>query len=294
MTEMTTQASDAQEPKHRSGKPLACGMLLLILVGVSFALSMWFWGREPHGPIESLSVIDDTRVVVLRKGFEERGYTHLGVWTAAGDMLWSEALFGVQEDPEISVSDELVLALVTEARGNPALHAFDMETGEFRWKVQQEPEGEPSVWRRTLAVGDTVAWLMGPGRTVRVIELATGEVRATVEPEEPSDPLYVQVSGDRLQLVAVGTRSAVVDARGAVELVDYPDADERPAPMLREGEELCFGHESVQCRRVPGLLGYARGDGVVWVHGETELGVLDATDLSVISGPFQVGELTER
>jgi len=278
--------------KRRSGKPVAIGMLVLILGGVAFALSMWFWGREPHGPIETIAAVDDTHVAVLRKGFEERGYTHVGVWTAEGDMLWSEALFGVQDDPGLSVSDELVLVLVTEARGNPALHAFDRETGEFRWKVEQDPAGEASSWRSALQVGETVAWLMGPGRKIQIVDLSTGEVRATVEPEAPSDSLYEQADGDRLVLVGLGGAVGYVGTEGVLE--DGSDPPPQGVPMLRDGERLCVGHPATRCRRIAGLGGYARGDDVVWIHGETELGRLKADDLDRLDGPFEVGELTDR
>jgi len=292
MTETASQAP-TKKRERRSGKPLAIGVLVLICGGVAFALSMWFWGREPHGPIETIAVVDDARVAVLRQGFEERGYTHLGVWNAAGDMIWSEALFGVQDDPELSVTSELVLLLVTEARGNPALHAFDLETGQFRWKVEQDPEGEPSVWGEQLQVGDSVAWLMGPGREIRVIDLDDGEVRATVTPEEPERAAYTSVAADRLQLVAVGASSVVVDARGELDSTEYPTA-EHATPMTHDGDALCLGHPPELCREIPGLTGYAAAGDVVWIHNELELGVLKANDLSLISGPFQVGELTER
>ncbi len=291
MTESTQPKS--KRPERRSGKPLAIGMLVLIFCGVAFALSMWFWGREPHGPIDTIAVADDTHAAVLRQGFEERGYTHLGVWTADGQMVWSEALFGVQDDPELSVTDDLVLVLVTEARGNPALHAFDRETGEFRWKVEQPVEGEPSAWGQSLAVGESVAWLMGPGREIRVVELEGGEVRATVTPEQPEEAAYVSVADDRLTLVAVGAQSTVVDARGELELTDYPAAP-RATPITLEGDELCLGHPPDRCRRIAGLTGFASDGEVVWIHGELELGVLKADDLSHVSGPFEVGELTAR
>lgn len=289
----TRKDSKHSRPKRRSGKALAIGMLVLIFVGVAFALSMWFWGREPHGPIETVAVVDETRVAVLRQGFEERGYTHIGVWNADGTMTWSEALFGVQDDPQLSVTDELVLVLVTEARGNPALHAFALETGEFRWKVEQAIEGEPSAWGQALAVGDSVAWLMGPGREIRVVDLEDGEVRATVTPEQPDEVAYVAVVDDVLQLVAIGAPTTTVDARGELATTDYPAA-QRATPTTREGDELCLGHPPDRCRTIAGLAGYAIGDDVVWIHSERELGVLKADDLSLISGPFEVGELTAR
>ena len=287
-----TETPQPTSPKRRSGKPVAIGLLLLIFGGVAFALSMWFWGREPHGPIETIAAIDDTRVAVLRKGFEERGYTHVGVWTAEGEMLWSEALFGVQDDPGLSASDGLVLVLLTEARGNPALHAFDRETGEFRWKVDQDPTGEARVWRSALRVGATVAWLMGPGRQIRIIDLSTGAVRATVEPEAPADPLYEQAEGDLLVLVGSGGAVAYVGTESVLEV--GPDPRPQGPPLLRDGERLCVGHPVARCRRVAGLEGYARADDVVWIHGETELGRLRVEDLALLTGPFEVGELTGR
>lgn len=288
--------SDSTGTPHaprRSGKPVAIGLMVLILGGVAFALSMWFWGREPKGPIEAVAAIDDGRAAVLRKGFEERGYTHVGVWNAEGQMLWSEALFGVQDEPELSVAGGLVLLMVTEARGNPALHAFDRETGEFRWKVQQGPEAEPSAWGKVLQVGETVAWLTGPGREIRVIDLDDGEVRATVRPEEPETVAYTWVEGDQLQLVGVGSASMAVDANGELTRVEFPAANAALA-VSRDGDQLCLGHPPERCRRISGLKGYALGDGVVWIHSETELGVLRATDLGHVSGPLQVGELVDR
>jgi len=280
-------------PKKRSGKRAAIGLMALIIGGVVFALSMWFWGQEPKGPIEAIAVVDDTQVAVLRKGFEERGYTHLGVWNAAGEMLWSEALFGLQEEPELSVTGELVLVLVTEARGNPALHAFDRQTGEFRWKVQQPIEEEPSAWGSVLHVGESVAWLTGPGREIQVVDLEDGEVRATATPDRPETAAYALVDGDRLQLVGLGEESVAVDAQGEVTAVPFPGDQDR-APLGRDGEELCQGHPPERCRRIPRMEGFAAAEDVVWIHSETQLGVLDATDLSWLSGPLEVGELVER
>jgi len=292
---MSEEANTAGTPHapRRTGKPAAIGLMVLIVGAVAFALSMWFWGREPKGPIEAVAAIDDGRAAVLRKGFEERGYTHVGVWNAEGQMLWSEALFGVQDEPELSVTDELVLLMVTEARGNPALHAFDRETGEFRWKVQQDPEGEPSAWGKVLQVGETVAWLTGPGREIRVIDLDDGEVRATVRPEEPETVAYASVDGDQLQLMGLGTESVAVDARGETTRLEFPSAQDRPT-LTRDGEQLCLGHPPERCRRIPGLRGFAVGEGVVWIHSETALGVLDAVDLSPKAGALEVGELSER
>jgi hypothetical protein len=289
----TTEPAGATRAPRRSGKPVAIGLLVLILGGAVFALSMWSWGREPKGPIEAIAAIDDDRVAVLRKGFEERGYTHIGVWTADGEMRWSEALFGVQDEPELTATGELVLVLVTEARGNPALHAFDRETGEFRWKVQQGPGEEPSTWGRALEVGQSVAWLMGPGRRIRVVDLSDGEVRATLSPEEPETVAYTWVDGDRLQLVGVGSTSMAVDASGELTRVDFPATD-AAAPVTRDGDQLCLGHPPERCRRIPELKGHAIGDGVVWIHSETELGVLGATDLGVRAGSLEVGELETR
>lgn len=290
---MTETIDAPASAPRRSGKPLAIGLLVLIAGGVAFALSMWFWGREPHGPIAALAPVDGSRVAVLRQGFEERGYTHLGVWNAEGEMVWSEALFGVQDDPGLSVAADRVLVLVTEARGNPALHAFDLETGAFEWKVAQEPEGAPSSYGASLAVGETVAWLLGPGRTIRVVDLASGEVRATVEPAAPADVAYVLPEGDRLALVGLGSEGAAIDRDGGVEpLSDYPES--RVMPMTRDGDQLCLGHPPERCRRVEGLEGYAAGDGVVWIHSQEEIGVLRAEDLAHLSGSLQVGELRDR
>ena len=185
------------DPGRRSGKGLAIGLLVLIAGGVAFALGMWFWGREPHGPITHIAGLDDDQVAVVRQGFEERGYTHLGVWAADGDMVWSEALFGVQDDPGLTVTDELVLVQVTEARGNPALHAFDRETGEFRWKVEQDPA---AVDRYTLHADEEQAWFVGPDGEATVVELPAGTVRegasVPASPEAAEEAVYRE--GERL------------------------------------------------------------------------------------------------
>ena len=169
-------ATSAARPSGTNGRVVAVGLVLFLLAGVTFALGMWWWGRDPRGPIQTIGGIDADHCVVVRLGFEERSYTHVGVWRADDVMVWSEALFGVQDDPGLVAAGDLVLVLVTEARGNPALHAFDRRTGEFRWKVEQR---EP-LSADPLRPGDGVVTFVDADGSGRVIDLSDGSVRETL------------------------------------------------------------------------------------------------------------------
>ena len=65
--------------KRVSGKPVAIIVVLLLALGAATAVTLWFRGRVPSGPISAIVGIDADRAALLRQGFEERGYTHLVV-----------------------------------------------------------------------------------------------------------------------------------------------------------------------------------------------------------------------
>jgi hypothetical protein len=268
MSDATAETSPARAAptehaatRRRSGKPLAIGLLVLIVGGVAFGLGMWHWGREPKGPIQAVAAIDASEVAVLRQGFEERGYTHLGVWTADGEMRWSEALFGIQENPDPTVAGDLVLVLVTEARGNPALHAFDRETGEFRWKVAQPLDATHAA--DPLRATEETAWLVDADGAWQAVSLSDGTLDESAGPPRERAPRLAFRDGDSIC------------------------AQITPTDGIREGR--------ARCRTVPAMRGYDATDEVIWVFSETGLTVLDRETLEVLGGePLGTMGIEER
>ena len=167
-----------------SGQRFVLGFVAFVVVAVVGAITIWFLRKDPHGPVIA-QVEHGGATYMLRQGYEERGYVHL-MRVEQGEPVWSEALYGIEADPALTVTGNRVLVRAREARGHAELHAFDLD-GEFVWRggrnQHESPEGNPAFCDHPLWVRDGVVFYVhasGP-REVIVLDLESGEERARVE-----------------------------------------------------------------------------------------------------------------
>ncbi len=187
------------------------------------AVGLWYMGKDPKGPILTIAAIDGEQAAVLRRGFEERGYIHLVVVDREGDARWSEALFGVLDPPSVAAAGGQVFVRVSEARGNPALHAFDVETGAFAWKADPaDPAAEPvSFGAPSLFATEEAIWeLAGQDPVVVSVFDLAGELkrRLSITPAAEGAAHDAWVADDALVL-RVGDRWSQIDSEGAERML---------------------------------------------------------------------------
>ncbi|MBX3251786.1 MAG: PQQ-binding-like beta-propeller repeat protein [Myxococcales bacterium] len=221
--------------KRVRGRFVVIGLIALVASVATFALTMWFGGREPRGPIQAMRPLGGGEVALLRRGFEERGYTHLVVWSIERGQHWSEALFGVPEHPSLTHvrqgEVDLVALRAREARGHVEIHAFDRRTGRFAWRggrathenPTEHPGGLPAFAERSLLVGDGVLFVVHGGDAVEVVILGLedGEERARVE--LPADP----EGADAARSAAVVEGALIVSTGSSVHRVGPDGAHAR-------------------------------------------------------------------
>ncbi|MCU0677322.1 MAG: hypothetical protein MUE69_31600 [Myxococcota bacterium] len=185
---MTDKTSPAPNKRVR-GPFVVLGLATVILSVFGFAFGMWWSQREPRGPILAAAALGNGDVALLRRGFEERGYVHLTV--EHGDtQRWSEALFGVPEDPSITRFGDHVVLRAREARGHVEIHAFEIHTGKFGWRggratrenARENPGGLPAFATQSLLpIGDRLFVLHGGPRPEVVVLDGEGTELGRVE-----------------------------------------------------------------------------------------------------------------
>lgn len=190
-----------------SGKRFVPGCALALLAVVGLTFFQWFRGREPHGPIYAAVPAPDGGVVLLRQGYEERGYAHLVVRGPEG-LRWSEPLFGLQDEERredgVLVRDGVVFLRAREARGHAQLHAFDLEQGSLLWRADpptREGADAPPPFRGPPlhAAADVVFDLHGADPVeVMLVDAGTGAVRSRVEVPGGEGLHRAWVEGERL------------------------------------------------------------------------------------------------
>lgn len=220
MTETNSPA-----PKKRVRGPfVVLGLAIVILSVFGFAFGMWWSQREPRGPILAAAALGNGDVALLRRGFEERGYVHLTV--EHGDtQRWSEALFGVPEDPSITRFGDHVVLRAREARGHVEIHAFEVSTGKFGWRggratrenARENPSGLPAFAAQSLlAVGDRLFVLHGGPRPEVVVLDGEGTELGRVELEgADSGERRAAVFGEVLLIATGDGRLREVDGTAA-------------------------------------------------------------------------------
>jgi hypothetical protein len=221
MTETNSPA-----PKKRVRGPfVVLGLATVILSVFGFAFGMWWSQREPRGPILAAAALGNGDVALLRRGFEERGYVHLTV--EHGDtQRWSEALFGVPEDPSITRFGDHVVLRAREARGHVEIHAFEVSTGKFGWRggratrenATENPSGLPAFATHSLLLaGDRLFVLHGGPRPEVVVLDGEGTELGRVELEgSESGERRAAIFGEVLLIATGDGRLREVDSDGQV------------------------------------------------------------------------------
>lgn len=213
--------------KRVRGPLVVLGLAALILSVVGFAFGMWWSKREPRGPILAAAAIGDGDVALLRRGFEERGYVHLVV-EEGPRQRWSEALFGVPDAPSITRFGDHVVLRAREARGHVEIHAFDVRTGEFRWRgargtretPTENPQGLPPFAEQSLFATEAHLFVVhgGPNAEVVVLERA-GEERGRVELPSGDGARRAALFGDELLIEGGDGTLRAVDDAGALRVI---------------------------------------------------------------------------
>lgn len=221
MTETNSPA-----PKKRVRGPfVVLGLAIVILSVFGFAFGMWWSQREPRGPILAAAALGNGDVALLRRGFEERGYVHLTV-EHGGTQRWSEALFGVPEDPSITRFGDHVVLRAREARGHVEIHAFEVSTGKFGWRggratrenARENPSGLPAFATQSLLpAGDRLFVLHGGPRPEVVVLDGEGTELGRVELEgADSGERRAAVFGEVLLIATGDGRLREVDGTAQV------------------------------------------------------------------------------
>ncbi|MEM9074494.1 MAG: hypothetical protein AAGE52_38725 [Myxococcota bacterium] len=175
--------------KRVSGKLVGCGLPLVLLAIATTAVVTWFVRKDPHGPILDVVPIEDD-LMVLRRGYAERGYVHLVRYDPdTREQVWSEALYGIDDEPALTVVDDRVLLRAREARGHAEVHVFS-GAGEFQWRgarAQTEaPEGNPAFSRRPLWVDGETVFVAHVHDKAEVIVLSLADGSETARAEMPT------------------------------------------------------------------------------------------------------------
>ena len=284
-----------------SGKVLAPVFGLVLFGMATFALVMFWLRKDPYGPILAVAPVDEHRAMVLRRGYEERGYIHLVLLDIeSGTQAWSEALFGVQPRAVLVVDGDEVFVRAREARGHAELHAFSVEDGEFRWRgeppADEPPEGFPVAEAFPLIVGEDVVYDLHGSDSLRILEFgrADGETRAQLSLELAAAPVFTRLAeGDHLEIALADGSGVVVDPVGvATPVATLPGGPRVPAQVRRQGDAIVSGGGADQrwVRLVaaddePGLGEPVLREGLVWVPRGADLLVFTHPELELRYGP---------
>lgn len=234
---------------RRSGRVAACGLMLGVLVLAVSALSAWYFTREPDGPI-LLVVPAGEDAILLRRGYEQRGYVHLVRWSPTRGMVWSEALFGIEfareDDVEhltVRVEGERIFVRAREARGHAELHVFALEDGAFQWRGG-EPSAEPPEGRAPFGDAPEARLVFGEDHVWVVHGVHEGQVEVVALTREGEQVARVALPVDDGQAIEASVEDAY--ANGGVLWVLTRDGQLRTVSSsgrvdarLRGAEGLC-------------------------------------------------------
>ena len=287
---MSEASAETGQPRV-SGKMLAPIFFLALLGAVGVALVTFWTRKDPFGPVLAVAPVDEERAMVLRRGYEERGYIHLALLVAeSGEQPWSEALFGVQDPPALVVAGDDVFVRAREARGHAELHVFDIESGEFRWRGEpplDEPVSGFTVMEAdSLLVGDEVVYDLHGVEAIQVLVhgRSDGELRARVALDAPAAPV-------RTTLDEAG--ALVIVFADAIALAVAPDGSTSPtsppvetAPRVaREGDHVIASAEgTTRWVELRDAVGPAQQlGGTVWIAADGDALVLSHPGLELLA-----------
>ena len=232
---MSAEVRASPTAKRFSGRVVAISLASVLALGVTTAVTLWHLGKDPHGPVIAVAGIDADNAAVLRRGYEERGYVHLLSTNREGDVRWSGALFGLQEPEVVAVGGGRVYVRVTEARGNPSLHAFDAATGQHAWSLDSARQGNPIAppVPPLHARGDVVWEIADRDPMIVSVVSHDGELIERLEFLPSSSPdaflidagLALSTNGGWVVIDADGSQSALAQAPSP------PDRSARPGEL---------------------------------------------------------------
>lgn len=204
-----------------SGRRFVFGFVAFLAIMVVGAITLWYVRKDPHGPIlAEIALGEDS--VMLRQGYEERGYVHLMRVDSDGEARWSEALYGIEADPALTVAGERILVRAREARGHAELHAFDLD-GAFAWRGgrnrHESPEGNPAFTEHPLWLAESTVFYVHASDPVEVVvlDLDTGEEQGRVDFPSGEGDRSAQVEGDGLRIDPGDGTTRFVSHAGEVE-----------------------------------------------------------------------------
>lgn len=221
------------EIRRLSGRKVALAFLFLILCIAGTAIGIYLYGREPLGTIRSLTPVDDHRVLLVRDGHRQHGFAHLTLRDVRGGQVWAVPFHGVPVGASPVVVHGRVLLWVENASVRDELHAFELETGAFAFRVGETPivrDAHPTVALVTYQ-DRAVAAIGGPTPRIDLIDVPTGRVVVTHELPGARD------RAPELRVVASGVE--VVPADGIVRLLNPLTGTFSPLPPIlqRPGSE---------------------------------------------------------
>ncbi len=227
-----------QDPKRAAGRlpghKVVAGLVSLVLLVFAAAVALFFAGREPRGPILALGAMPGGDAMVLRRGFESRKAVHIVRYDRTGRLVWSEALFGAQEDGVPFVVGDRVVVPAREARGHPTTHVFQASDGAFLFRGDPSPASVSPDATARYATGAGRLYELFPGEPGRLAayDLGTGARDYAVDvPRGATELAFTEASGGVL-VVDGAERLAFVAATGA----PAPAGSVEPLPRVSRPE----------------------------------------------------------
>lgn len=143
----------------RSGKPIAVGLLVIILFAVSFAMYKFYATRAPQGDVLQVFAIDH-RAVVFRVSENETFRVEMTLSDREEGPLWRKGVYALQFDTAqgTTVQDNWLTVRAKDVDDHLETHAFRLDTGEFKWRRRAFEIG-PDGWQdgaRSLAANGKV------------------------------------------------------------------------------------------------------------------------------------------
>ncbi len=298
----TNESGSPRTPKRFGGKKVAIGFSLF-LIGLFSILVVLFWSnRQPRGDVHGLIALSRDEVILMREGFEERGYLHLVREHASGGQAWSEALFGTEDDAALSLAGDTILVRAREARGHAEVHAFGTD-GALRWRggraAQEAPDGNPVFADHPLYISEGgVVFVPHATAPIEVVGIALdgGEERFRAEipaeslPEQRAlaldgESLIVQAGESHFQISSSGEVTSAQAMRGE----SFADTVAQAGVTLRESV-LYVVHEgaSYTLTGETPIEFFAVVDNVIWCSSAEKLARWDLAQRGQRSGDLRL------
>lgn len=278
-------------PPRIAGRKVAVGFLLLVLTIAGTAVGIYLWGREPLGTIRSMAPVDDHRVFLVRDGHRQHGFAHFTFRDLRGGQVWAVPFHDVPQGAVPVAVAGRALLWVQNANVRNELQAFDLETGQFAFRVGETPivrDSHPTVELVTYQ-DRAVASIGGPTPRVDVIDVREGRVLASHElpgARERAPSLRVVPSGvevlpadEILRLVnpLTGTMATLppVLRSSTATVAQAMIENDGTARIPHEGGFTVVSAQIEERRAARISSVVPRGDGI-WVAAGTSVAVLDA------------------